>query len=329
MRAVRLTGRAALVFALCLLCGCVLPPQTRELTREPPPGLAPSAALEDTPFFAQDAYQCGPAALAMVLARTGVAVTPEDLVPEVYVPARKGSFQVEMLAAARRNGRLALQVQPGMDSLLHWVDSGEPVLVLQNLGLEWYPMWHYSVVIGYDLDAREMLLHSGEIANYRVAMGTFERTWARSGYWGMVTLAPGELPYAEDEGTYFRAAAALEETAPGVDTAPAWAAGEQAWPRSPDMAMGMANLLYARGEYEAAMQAYAALVADFPGYLAGYNNLASLQTELGRPAAAIATATAGLEQAGGSNPMLEATLAEARAKLAATDSAASKSVAPE
>jgi hypothetical protein len=36
-----------------------------------------------------------------------VRVTPEELVPLVYLPGRKGSLQVEMLAAPRSYGRLS------------------------------------------------------------------------------------------------------------------------------------------------------------------------------------------------------------------------------
>ena len=40
--------------------------------------------LRDTPFFPQEEYQCGPAALATVLAASGVAVSPDDLTGKVY-----------------------------------------------------------------------------------------------------------------------------------------------------------------------------------------------------------------------------------------------------
>jgi hypothetical protein len=33
-------------------------------------------------------------------------------VPQVYLPARKGSLQVEMLAAARRHGLVSYQLAP-------------------------------------------------------------------------------------------------------------------------------------------------------------------------------------------------------------------------
>ena len=50
------------------------------------------------PFFAQEEYQCGPAALAMLLNYSAVDVSPEELVPLVYVPDKQGSYPLEIVA---------------------------------------------------------------------------------------------------------------------------------------------------------------------------------------------------------------------------------------
>ena len=86
--------RALLAAGLLLLAGCasrapvLLPITTQQ-------GSEPRVELTDTPFFPQEAYQCGPAALATLLNANGVAVSPEQLVPQVYLPERRGSLQVE------------------------------------------------------------------------------------------------------------------------------------------------------------------------------------------------------------------------------------------
>ncbi len=305
-------GRLLLLCLLALLNACASAPQTRHLLAGPRADLPPAAGLEGVPFFAQELYQCGPAALAMVLGASGSEVVPDELVPKVYVPQREGSFQVEILAATRQYGRLALPISPRLESLLHWIAQGEPVLVLQNRGPDWYPVWHYAVAIGYDLEAGEILLHSGVTENYRVSLATFENTWARSAYWGMVALVPGSLPYPDDAQSYFTAAAALEETNPGLALQDAWEVAIRAWPQRPEFSMGLANEFYRQGDIPRALAAYRGMVDRHPGYLPGYNNLASLQLELGNREAAIAIAERGLEVAGGSNAYLEATLAAAR-----------------
>ena len=53
------------------------------------------ARVAGVPFFAQRDYECGPAALAMAMSHAGVPVTPETLVPEVWLPARRGALRID------------------------------------------------------------------------------------------------------------------------------------------------------------------------------------------------------------------------------------------
>ena len=106
---------ASVLFLSCaaLIQGCASwTPQTKDLAEHRPPGIPGARELTEVPFFPQDDYQCGPAALATVMSAAGVKVTPEELVPEVYLPERKGSLQVEMLAAPRRHGLVSYQLAP-------------------------------------------------------------------------------------------------------------------------------------------------------------------------------------------------------------------------
>ena len=145
---------AGFLFLAMALGGCaVILPQSHALKEQRPSDLPVRAELTDVPFFAQEDYQCGPAALAMALNAAGVGVTPDALVNQVYIPARKGSLQVEMLASARRHGLLAYELAPELKDVLAEVAAGNAVIVLQNQGLwSFHPYWHYAVVIGYDLE---------------------------------------------------------------------------------------------------------------------------------------------------------------------------------
>ncbi len=62
--------------------------------------------------FRSSSYQCGPAALATVLAASGVEVTADELVPEVYLPGRRGSLQPELVAATRNRDRVPYVLPP-------------------------------------------------------------------------------------------------------------------------------------------------------------------------------------------------------------------------
>ena len=144
---------AGFVFLSALLSGCsIIAPQTYALKEQRPSDLPPRAELTQVPFFPQEDYFCGPAALAMVLNTAGVKVSPEELVEQVYLPGRKGSLQVEMLVAARRHGLIAYELAPQVTDTLREIAAGTPAIVLENYGFSWYPVWHYSVVVGYDLD---------------------------------------------------------------------------------------------------------------------------------------------------------------------------------
>jgi len=162
------------------------------------------ADVPGVPFFAQDALLCGPAALAMVLAWSGLAIGPDELVAEVYTEKRHGSLQLSIVSAARRHGRLAVRIS-NVRELAAELAAGNPVLVLQNLGLGWYPVWHYAVAIGYDTGTGEIVLHTDTRPARAVPMPVFERTWARGGDWGLVVTRPDRLPALDDE-TRLRAA---------------------------------------------------------------------------------------------------------------------------
>ena len=254
---------------------------TAGLEAAAPPALAPAARLPDVPFFPQERYQCGPAALAMLLAADGAPVTAEALAAQVYLPAREGSLQAEMLGAARRHGRLAVVLPPRLDAVLAEVAAGRPVVVLQNLALPWLPQWHYAVVIGYDLPSAQLTLHSGTTPALTLPLSVFERTWARSGHWAMVATAPDRLPATPDAESLLAASVALER----VDRAAAGRAYAALTQRAPLLAgawLGLGNVRHASGDLAAAAQAFERATAADPAGADAWNNLALTELARGR-----------------------------------------------
>ena len=279
------------VFICAVLAGCAAP-QTAHLARQWPPMLPTRAELVNTPFIPQDDYECGPAALAMVLQAAGLQVSADDLVAQVYLPGRKGSLQVEVLAAARRNGLPAYPLKPDLDSVLQEVAAGNPVLVFQNLSLPIYPVWHYAVVIGYDRERQELLLHSGRTPRQTLPLDTFERTWARGKHWSMVALSPTRLPATAQDDAFAQSVAALER----LDSKAARTAYTTAlnrWPLHRALMLGAGNTAYALGDVSAAQSAYGAAVQAHPDFADAWNNLAQVLLDRGnQPEAAQAIAKA-------------------------------------
>ncbi|MBI3773827.1 MAG: PA2778 family cysteine peptidase [Gammaproteobacteria bacterium] len=261
------------VLFCAMLAACATPPQTRQL-QEIPPSLPPHIELTETPFFPQEKYQCGPAALATVLAAQRIEVTPDQLVAAVYVPAKQGSLQVEMMAAARSYERLVYPLAPELTDLLSEVAGGNPVLVLQNVGLDWLPRWHYAVVVGYDLARGEIILRSGTYQRWVTPLSVFERTWQRSHHWAIVVVPPGRIPATAQPLTYLQAANDLETTGHAQAAYQAYQAATQRWPQHELGWMSLGNASYARGEYQSAIAAFRQAITLNNRQAAAWNNLA-------------------------------------------------------
>src|SRR6056297_4278329 len=212
--------------------------------------------LAGTPFYPQEALNCGPAALATLLGAAGRAARPEALAEEVYTPGLGGSLQLELVAAARARGFLPYRVAPDADALAAELLAGRPVLVLQNLRLRSWPAWHYAVLVGADPAADAVVLRSGTERRLSMPAGRFMRTWDRAGRWGLVLLEPGELPARPMRAHYFDAVAGLEETGRHDAAAAAWQAALQHWPDDSVALFGLATAHHLAGRAEAARAGY-------------------------------------------------------------------------
>lgn len=253
-------------------------------------------------------HQCGPAALASLLHWSGSAITPESLAAQVYLPAREGSLQAELLAAARRAGRIPYVLAPAPADLLAEVAAGHPVLVLQNLGLAWLPRWHYAVVIGYDLEADSVTLHSGRARAHVTALDTFLRTWQRGGRWALVVLPPERLPATARALPYVAAVSGLEGLGQWAAAATAYHTALGRWPDSLGAWLGLANARHGAGDTAGAVAALREALRHHPDAALVHNNLAHLLLEQGDLTAALYHARRAVALAGDRLPAAQQTL---------------------
>lgn len=302
------------VFLLCL-GACASPVQTHLLINSQTGSLPISTELAEVVFFPQEDYQCGPAALAMSLHASGIAVTSETLKPEVYVPDRRGSFQIEMLAAPRRHGAVTYQLAPSLNDLLREIAAGTPVVVLQNLGLGWYPVWHYAIVIGYDIERREIILRSGREQRQILPMSTFEYTWARSNYWAMVTLPPGAIPQSANEVSFISALSAFEQSGSPLQAQLAYIAALNRWPGNLAAQMGVGNTAYRLGNLAQAEVAFREAVHSYPDSVAALNNLAQTLSDLARFDEAMAIARKAVSLGGTLTDTAQETLSDIEQRM--------------
>ena len=258
----------ALAAALIALAGCT----TSKLLEEK----QHAVEIDGVPFFAQERYQCGPAALATVLVYGGVDTSPEILVPQVYIPERKGSFQAELMAATRSAERFPYELVGGLDAMLAEIDAGNPVLVMQNLGLSWLPKWHYAVVIGYDPVSDEILLRSGTEPRHKESTRRFLYSWQRADYWAMVILRPGQLPATAAADAYLNMLSASEGRVSAANLELSMAAAIGAFPGSADLQFAGGNEARLRNDPITAARRYRAALALNPKHAGALNNYADL-----------------------------------------------------
>ncbi|MDR7268868.1 hypothetical protein J2X20_001497 [Pelomonas saccharophila] len=311
-------ARAAAAVAALLLSGCAAfftPPQTAALQASPPPDLPPRAERAEVPFFPQTRDHCGPAALATVLADIGLPADPDRLADAVFLPSRGGSLQLEMLGGARRQGAVATRLPRELEAVLREVAAGQAVVVLQNLGLDWLPRWHYAVVVGYDLAEREVVLRSGDTQRATLPLRTFEYTWARGGRWAIAVLPPERLPATATEADALEAAIGFERAAPPARAALAYRSLLARWPANLLAGIGLGNTLNAAGDAAGAQAAFAA-VAERHDSAVAWNNLARLRLAAGDRAGARTAAERAVRRAEAAEP---AWRDAAHATLAAAD----------
>ena len=263
-----------LFICLLILSSCASTPQSARIKASGLSSLPRAIELSDTPFYPQTQYQCGPAALATVLQAHGVTTTPELLSTQVYIPEREGSLQIEMTATARRHDMLPYPLDKQMSSLLAEIAAGNPVLVLQNLGLNWFPKWHYAVVVGYDINNQEIILRSGTEKRWLAPFKVFERTWQRANFWGLVIVPVGKIPKTAEPLRYLEIAYAFEETGNSELALRAYQSATKRWPYVVTTWITLGNMNFTEQNWKEAIKAFNTALRLDPESSISWNNLA-------------------------------------------------------
>ncbi len=308
-------GVLALLTVLGTGCASLTAVDQQQVFSSPPKAVE----LRDVPYFPQDDLQCGPAALAEVLSWTGRAATPDELRPALFIPAREGTLQTELVAQTRQHDRVPTVIEPSFDALLTELHAGNPVLVFQNLGLRWWPVWHYAVVVGYDPDQQAFILRSGADKRLLTPLDLFRRTWDRADRWAMVVTRP-DRPAATSTATgWLRGAVELEQTGRVEAAADAYRAGRAQWPEETGFHLGLVNRHYADGDLAAAAQAAEqGIAANTARKGVLYNNLALIRADQQRWRDAEQAALAAVAEGGRFAEAYERTLRRVRCRGDAT-----------
>lgn len=216
-----------------------------------------------------------------------------------------------MIAAVRRHDRIVYRLSDPK-SLSDEIAAGHPVVVLQNLGLSWYPVWHYAVVIGLDFTDGTVILHSGTTSHKRISLKTFEYTWARSDYWGLLILPPSLLPAVAAEEDYLRAVGHLERLGRWDIAAGGYQSALRRWPESLPATIGLGMCRYEQGDLKTAETIFRDATLKFPDEGVLFNNLAQVLMDQGRQSEALDAVMRAIRIGGPLKAHFENTLEEIR-----------------
>jgi tetratricopeptide (TPR) repeat protein len=261
--------------ALLMLGGC----SSQNLL--PPNSNYPSSKL-DVPFVAPRSELCASSSIEMLSlywhSKTQFLprLTREELESRTLLPQKGGTLQIELMAAARANGLLVYELDPSFEALFLELSASHPVIVLVNRSFSWVPLWHYAPVTGYDAQTQTILTHFGDEANETLSLSTFEAIWNRSQKWGIVLLAPGEIPASATPRKFLLCVYALEKQGMVREAVVSYEAALRHWPQHVETLFALGNAYYGLNEVAKAEETYKKIVSlDATNPLA-LNNLADI-----------------------------------------------------
>jgi tetratricopeptide (TPR) repeat protein len=158
--------------------------------------------------------------------------------------------------------------------------------------------WHYAVAVGYDYDAGDLILRSGDKERQLLSFPVHEFTWMRSGYWAMVAVPPDRIPATAEESRWLSSIAALERAGGAQPARTAYQTFLKRWPGNTNAAIGLANAHYALKELREAESVLREASRRDPESVIVLNNLAQTLSDQNRDEEALpiierAAATAG------------------------------------
>jgi ABC-type bacteriocin/lantibiotic exporter with double-glycine peptidase domain len=145
--------------------------------------------IENVPFHRQGSSDCGPAALASVLAFWGRPVSMEQITANIYLPQLRGTLPMDMERFARESRFETASSAGTLDRLKARLRADIPVICLVDLGFSLYRRPHYTTVIGFDDVNAVVIMHDGLERNKLMSYEVFDRAWARAGRW-MLDIRP-------------------------------------------------------------------------------------------------------------------------------------------
>lgn len=211
--------------------------------------------IADFPFVLQEENYCGPATLSMAFNYYGLEKDQEEISKDVFLKDNEGTYQTVMTQEIRKNGFFAINIKT-YEEMVKEINNDSPVIVFHNLGFDWYPLWHYTVVYGHDLDNKVLYVHSGDEKAKKWDMDKFERSWKRGGYWAVVVNPVDKISVTGSEMEHMRSAAFIEAYHGAEKARIAYEKILEKWPESVMANIGLGNVYLKENKKEMALKFY-------------------------------------------------------------------------
>lgn len=216
----------------------------------------------------------------MYLNHLGLPVSSEEIAESNFSRKAKGTYQELMLSYSRSLGLVTVKVNNYTD-LFKEIDAGNPVIVFQNLGFDWYPLWHYSIIFGYDLKKMTLTMHSADEESKTQEIKKFDNSWKRGKNWAFVITAPRKLTPTTNETEYLKSASAFEQLNLNEPAKEAYLTMLTQWPQSYYAHFGLGNVYFSEKKFVQAQKSFEQSVLISPSFYMAWTNLAVVYHNLG------------------------------------------------
>ncbi len=130
----------------------------------------------DVPFVSQSqGNDCGPAALASVLAFRRGGPGLDEVARGVFTPALERTLLPDMENYARSLGFSTRSGRGDPGLIREMINAGSPVILLLEMGGRLFSQGHYVVVFGHDTDG--FLMHAGTRADVLLSERELLERW--------------------------------------------------------------------------------------------------------------------------------------------------------
>lgn len=229
----------------------------------------------DSYIYPQDKFYCGPSSLATVLKKEGIWFDYSKLVSTTFTPALKGTLQPQMKASLRSYGLIPYETCKDLSCLLKEISiNNSQIIVLLNLGLKLHPVWHYSVLLGYDKKEKKVFLSAPDGSETWMSFEEFERFYNAGGSWSVVALKKDKIPVSSGENEILMAILDMYEIGQKEIARGAAVTYISKYPSSYKAMVLLSNIYLDMQEYKSAIFVYKEILKIKPDEASILNNLA-------------------------------------------------------